>query len=279
MESVIGLLPSLLAGRADHRLVMAASFGEQLRLAREARGISLREISDQTRISTRYLEAIESGDLKRLPGGIFNRSFIKAYARYVGYDETEALEAYARTAREMGDSPDEVSTTPYKSHVYTDGSGTRSPLITLLLTILILAILSLAVYAILHWYQRRDATETNENAPTATAPSQPASSKVPATNNPSPAPAANFVIQLRAIDKIVFIRTRIDEQESVVENLKPGEVKDFKPTQSFSVRYAKSLAKTLELTINGRPAKVVAVSDTNPIEMVITRDDYEKFLQ
>ncbi len=47
---------------------MAASFGEQLRLAREARGISLREISDQTRISTRYLEAIESGDLKRLPG-------------------------------------------------------------------------------------------------------------------------------------------------------------------------------------------------------------------
>ena len=62
---------------------MAANFGEELRLAREARGISLREISEQTRISMRYLEAIESNDYKRLPGGIFNRSFIKAYAKYV----------------------------------------------------------------------------------------------------------------------------------------------------------------------------------------------------
>ena len=260
--------------------MIAASFGEQLRLAREARGISLREISDQTRISTRYLEAIESGDLKRLPGGIFNRSFIKAYARYVGYDETEALEAYARTAREMGDSPDEVSTTPYKSHVYTDGSGSRSPLITLLLTILILAILSLAVYAILHWYQRRDAAESGENAPaTKTSASQPPAARVPTTKNSNAVPTEGFVIQIRSLDKIVFIRTRVDEQESVVENLKPGEVKEFRPTQTFSIRYAKSLAKALEVTINGRPAKVVAVSETNPVEMVITKDDYEKFLQ
>lgn len=255
---------------------MAASFGEQLRLAREARGISLREISDQTRISTRYLEAIESGDLKRLPGGIFNRSFIKAYARYVGYDETEALEAYARTAREMGDSPDDVSTTPYKSHVYTDGSGTRSPIVTLLLTVLILGILSLAVYAILHWYQRRDDAETGTNAPTTQA-AQPA--KPPAASVPVAAPVEGFVIQLRSRDKIVYIRTRVDEQESAVANLKPGDIKEFKPTQTFSIRYAKSLANALELTINGRPAKVVSVSATNPVEMVITKDDYEKFLQ
>jgi cytoskeletal protein RodZ len=258
---------------------MAASFGEQLRLAREARGITLREISDQTRISTRYLEAIESGDLKRLPGGIFNRSFIKAYARYVGYDETEALEAYARTAREMGDSPDDVSTTPYKSHVYTDGSGTRSPLITLLLTILILAILSLAVYAILHWYQRRDATETSENAPATSSTTQPASTKVPAANNPSAVPAEGFVVQLRSLGKIASIKTRVDEQEYFEHSFNPGEMMEFKPTQTFSVRYAKSLVKAFELTINGRPAKVVAVSATNPVEMVITKDDYEKFLQ
>jgi cytoskeletal protein RodZ len=79
---------------------MAASFGEELRLAREARNITLRQISDQTRISIRYLEAIEANDYKRLPGGIFNKSFIKAYAKYIGFDEKEALEAYARTARE-----------------------------------------------------------------------------------------------------------------------------------------------------------------------------------
>lgn len=259
---------------------MAASFGEQLRLAREARGISLREISDQTRISTRYLEAIESGDLKRLPGGIFNRSFIKAYARYVGYDETEALEAYARTAREMGDSPDDVSTTPYKSHVYTDGSGSRSPLITLLLTILILAILSLAIYAVLHWYQRRDATETSENAPTTTtSTTQPGAAKVPTAGNPNAVPAEGFVVQLKSLSKIASIKTRVDEREYFENSFSPGESMEFKPTQTFSIRYAKSLAKSFELTINGRPVRIVTVSATNPVEMVIAKDDYEKFIQ
>ena len=83
---------------------MAASIGEQLRLAREERGIGLREICEQTRISVHYLEAIEANDYKRLPGGVFNRSFIKAYAKCVGYDEREAVEGYTRYLREHGES-------------------------------------------------------------------------------------------------------------------------------------------------------------------------------
>src|SRR5882672_2476458 len=70
---------------------MATSIGEKLRLARETRGIALRAISEQTRISMRYLEAIEADDYRRLPGGIFNRSFIRAYAKFIGYDEDQAI--------------------------------------------------------------------------------------------------------------------------------------------------------------------------------------------
>ena len=134
---------------------MAESIGEKLRLAREARGIALRDISEQTRISIRYLEAIEGDDYRRLPGGIFNRSFIRAYAKFIGYDENNALEDYARTLRERGESDDEGS----KSHhslVYTDDGGghSRSSLKTLFLAILILAALSAAVYFGLRFYQR-----------------------------------------------------------------------------------------------------------------------------
>jgi len=116
----------------------------------------LRDISEQTRISIRYLEAIETDDYKRLPGGIFNRSFIRAYAKFIGYDEHQALEDYARTLRERGESDDEGS----KSHhslVYTDdgGSQSRSSLKTLILAILILAALSLAVWGGLEFYKRR----------------------------------------------------------------------------------------------------------------------------
>lgn len=133
---------------------MTQSIGEKLRLEREARGIALREISEQTRISMRYLEAIEADDYRRLPGGIFNRSFIRAYAKFIGYDEHEAMEDYARTLRERGES-DEESSRP-RSSVYTDDATaqSRSPLRTLLLALIILAALSLAVWAGLHFYKK-----------------------------------------------------------------------------------------------------------------------------
>jgi cytoskeletal protein RodZ len=134
---------------------MATGIGEKLRLEREARGIALRDISDQTRISMRYLESIEADDYRRLPGGIFNRSFIRAYAKFVGFDEKEAMEEYARTLRERGEPSDDTAAKPFRSLVYTDeGAHSRSPFMTLLLAVVILAILSLCVWAGLHFYQR-----------------------------------------------------------------------------------------------------------------------------
>lgn len=134
---------------------MTQSIGEKLRLARETRGIALREISEQTRISMRYLEAIEGDDYKRLPGGIFNRSFIRAYAKFIGYDEHEAIEDYTRTLRERGEADEDTSAKP-RSEIYIEGaeSGRRSTLVTLLLAIMILAALSLAVWAGLYFYKR-----------------------------------------------------------------------------------------------------------------------------
>src|SRR5918993_3828942 len=106
---------------------MAATIGERLRSAREERGIPLREISDQTRISVHFLEAIETNDYKRLPGGIFNRSFVKAYARYVGYDEKEAVEAYARYVRDQGEANEDSSHALYNSSLYRHAGNALSP--------------------------------------------------------------------------------------------------------------------------------------------------------
>src|SRR4051812_21137813 len=248
---------------------MAASFGEQLRLAREARGISLRQISDQTRISIRYLEAIESDDYKRLPGGIFNRSFIKAYAKQIGFDEKEAVEGYLRTAREHGE-PDEVATTPYRSHVYTDG-GSRSPFITLLLTILILAILSLGVYAALHWYQRREAARENGGQQPANGHNpqqqQTANNGAQPTLSPTPATATGaFHIEVGVRDKNVWINARTDDDKKGKDFiLKPGDPpQKFDPAQRLTIRYAQVNADALTVTINSRQATV----PTDKAEMV-----------
>jgi len=61
---------------------------------RRNRGISLQQIADATKISIRSLEAIEQGDFGKLPGGIYNTSYIKQYARAIDYDEGELLAAY-----------------------------------------------------------------------------------------------------------------------------------------------------------------------------------------
>ncbi|HEV2913062.1 MAG TPA: helix-turn-helix domain-containing protein [Pyrinomonadaceae bacterium] len=275
---------------------MAASFGEQLRLAREARGISLREISEQTRISMRYLEAIEASDFKRLPGGIFNRSFIKSYARYIGYDEKDVMESYTRAMREQGDTSEETSGLPHKPHVYTDGHSTRSPLVTLLLTILILTILSLGVYAVLHWYQRRERVRTAANpAPAASdqrtqpAPQQtgasPSSAAAPATastqTGTAPTAADGFNIQLKAREQ-VWVRVFTDEpapKSAFAGNLQPDETKEFTPERSLRVQCSKDKAEAISIIINGRPARVPFNMKGSLAEMTVTKEDYEQFLQ
>ena len=61
---------------------------------RTERGISLEAIAEATKLSVRHLEAIEAGDFKRLPGGIYNTNYIRQYARAIEFDEANLLAAY-----------------------------------------------------------------------------------------------------------------------------------------------------------------------------------------
>ena len=63
---------------------------------RRNRGISLEQIAESTKISVRLLEAIERGDFRKLPGGIYDTSYIRQYARAIDYDESAILAFYYR---------------------------------------------------------------------------------------------------------------------------------------------------------------------------------------
>jgi cytoskeleton protein RodZ len=82
--------------------MVKGTFGEQLKREREMRGVSLDEISAATRISTRFLQAIENEQWDQLPGGIFNRGFVRAMAHYLGLDEESIVAEYALA---VGDRP------------------------------------------------------------------------------------------------------------------------------------------------------------------------------
>lgn len=70
------------------------SFGESLKRERELRDISLREIADATKISVRYLEALEQNRFGVLPGGVFNKGFIRAVAAFIGADADALVDSY-----------------------------------------------------------------------------------------------------------------------------------------------------------------------------------------
>jgi len=84
-----------------------ASFSEELRRERELRGISLKQISDDTRIGVRFLEALEENRLELIPGEFYRRSYLRAYTRYLGLDEDRAVNAYIFSQNEKPTSETE----------------------------------------------------------------------------------------------------------------------------------------------------------------------------
>ena len=76
------------------------AFGDKLRREREMRGITLSEISESTKISKRWLQALEDEQFEQLPGGVFNRGFVRAYARFLGINDEQAVADYIAASNE-----------------------------------------------------------------------------------------------------------------------------------------------------------------------------------
>jgi cytoskeleton protein RodZ len=239
------------------------SLGQQLRRAREALGVSLRDVSEQTRITMRHLEAIEADDYKHLPGGIFNKSFIKSYARHVRFDEL-----YARTARERGESTDEVATTAQRSRVYTS-EASRSPLVTFALSAVIVGILILIVYAGLHYYRR---TEGQQAAAQAT-PTPAAQAQQP---TPTPPPVVQgFHIQVKSTRSFWLTSWQDDDKKKRGRMTKPDAPEEFEPQSALNLRYDPPSADALQVTVNGQALKPPADATV----WTITKDNYRQFAQ
>jgi cytoskeleton protein RodZ len=159
-----------------------SAFGENLRREREMRGVSLEEISSATKISLRFLEAIEREDFSKLPGGIFSRSFIRSYAKYLGLDEERAVAEYQLAAHPQVD---------FDLHRMTAGNATagrpasRTPLISTVVVIILLA----GGYWLFR-YSQRAAEAPTPPPPAVQVPANPAPSASAPANTPAPPPSA-----------------------------------------------------------------------------------------
>ena len=97
------------------------SFGAKLKLEREKRNITLEQISVSTKIGIRMLQALEEDNFNQLPGGIFNKGFVRAYSRFLGLDEDQTIADYLQAS---GDALP-VATEPVSRETGSREDGTR----------------------------------------------------------------------------------------------------------------------------------------------------------
>jgi cytoskeletal protein RodZ len=250
------------------------TLGEKLRQAREERGISLSEVAEQTRISPIYLESIDNDDYRNLPGGIFNRGFVKSYAKYVGVDEQEALLDYSRLQNELESAPAEDQQRVYRPEVLTDDRSGSSNAPTIIMATIILAVMTVGILLLVNYLRKPAEPQTVQVAkPTPVTETTP---DTPAESSPSTAPTMETLkVEFRALNDPVSLTASADGKISS-NVVTAGSSMTFEPKQALKLSYSKSLAQGVELVINGKTI-TTPTTPFNPrravIEFEINKDN------
>jgi cytoskeleton protein RodZ len=257
------------------------TFGENLRREREMRGVTLEEISDATKISVRALKAVEADQFEKLPGGIFTRSFIRAYAKYLGLDEERIMAEFQLVAPPSAQQADLRKISQQRTPPPENKS--RAGWVALVVGLLALAG-GFAYYRFVFQAKKplpAPAQTASQQPPAHAAnstPSQPraatgsteASSSGPAPEGgvagvqgaseggPPPAgaestsaaaPEDGLVLQVAATEQ-TWVAVSIDGKSSFQHTMEPNQIETFRANKSFDVLTGN--AEGIVLTLNGK---------------------------
>lgn len=236
------------------------NFGERLKREREMREVSLDEISAATRIGIRFLEALENEDWNKLPGGIFNRGFVRAAARYLGLDEESLLAEYDLARGQQVVPPLSLPTAHPASEL-------TARLIPALVVVLTLLVLTFGGY--FGWHRLRALHDARESSPAATAPAPlPSEPVIPASST------ASIPLQLSVFSsETVHVSVIADGQNLFDGDLSAGQTLRFDARNEFIVSAANSSAVLLEL--NGQTMPPLGAPGASG-KMVLTQKDLNR---
>ena len=267
------------------------AFGDRLRREREMRGITLDEITESTKISRRHLEALEREHFDQLPGGVFNKGFVRAYARFLGLDEDQAVADYSAASNEQ---PEPENKFPLEIHE--EPNRELNPRRSNFPLVFAIAALVGVLVGYGFWIKskphnsapvestRQSAPASTANQPQANAPTSPATASSPElTNDPSQAaatkqpPAESAATSLPAEQKheaapaesanspaqektfFVQIKAKEDSWVSIVADGKSVMQRVLPADKNKKIKAGKSLilrtgnAGGIEVSFNGRP--------------------------
>jgi len=253
-----------------------SSVGETLRRERLRKDRSLEQISHETKISTRLLEAIEHDQFDQLPGGVFAKSFVRQYARVLSLDEDELAAEVQKAIQDetalpgFTAPPEPAYKVPKLMQWESTGTSSKSSALPALALVVAVMLVCSGIYA---WWQRsrRPAPPSapraavQATAGTAASRSEPApvtpavahdageSSTPPETAASTTAPvnpAATLHVSMTATEDN-WVRAWADGKDVMTRVLRPGLIKTIDAVDEIRIRTGN--AGSLEITLNGKP--------------------------
>ena len=246
-----------------------ANFGATFKKARDSKGVSLARIAEETRISTRFLEAIENEEFHLLPGGIFNRGFIRTYAERVGLDPEAALSEYEQLIKTQ---EPEQQVIPLDAPLPGTTEKNFYPVV----------IGALALAIIIFYIVTRDsgAPRPTPTPPVATVEqpaAPPLTSSVEAAPEPEPVPpvpATSIALEIQAREQ-TWIKVVADGKEPQEALMEPGNLLTF--TAQTSLTLTVGNAAGLDMKLNDQQMKSLGRSG-QVREIVITPQNLKEFV-
>lgn len=244
------------------------SVGQKLRQARESRGLTIQQVAVQTKISSRYLQAIEADDPKSLPGAFFYKSFVQQYAGVLDVPMEDLRWELDRVVPPPERTVDEEYTPPPEAHsrFLTEPEPLTSRMGFRLGLLVVMVIACSAVYALWDKMQRAPSAEATTKAAPMAAPvaveAKPAlrpvtTSPVVSTDSittlksedPATAPTLSNVTV--AASEPAWLQMKIDGKVAYAGVLQPSETKNFDHFETASLLVGN--AGALTVMFNGKP--------------------------
>ncbi len=246
------------------------TLGQELKRRREEKKITLQEISDATRIGIRFLQAIEADDYSALPGGIYSRSFIKTYARFVKMDEEEALGRFRKVA-----SSSTVEDEPTESFSSKDFQREPSQIFLVMTVLVLLGVIAGASWLAVQYFSKPGAPEV--------APAQPQPQPAPAQPSPdiqqasltTPATPAELSLVFKTV-KDCWVSVKSGDSKAQEMIIPSGETREFKTSDSFLITVGDLTAVKIEL--NGQPIQLPSKDGISAKKITITKENAKDFI-
>jgi cytoskeleton protein RodZ len=268
-----------------------SDLSSRLKHARESREVSLQDIAARTKISPVALEALERGDVSKLPGGIFGRAFVKAYAIEVGLDPDETVAEFAALIAQA--EADAAARGAIRPEVTADDRAFLERQKRAIRTLrLVLGVVAIAAVVALFWqlrtlWARSAPAPTTVTAPAGSTPAPPTPTPASGPVEPTPSAPAPVAAQPPApvsaplvvefeVTGDCWIQITTDGKPTTSQLFRAGERRRVEAQREVSLDVGN--AGTFLWTVNGRPAKPLGKPGVHTRTRV-TAANYQTFLQ